>query len=65
MPEQTWRTVIDINLTGVWHTAKAGDPALRDGGRAASIILDPFRGRASMGVKNLAITWRPGMAGAG
>ena len=27
MPTQTWQDMIDVNLTGVWHTVKAGDPA--------------------------------------
>ena len=39
MPEQTWQDVIDVNLTGVWHTAKAAIPHLRAGGRGGSIIL--------------------------
>ena len=37
--EQAWRDVIDINLTGVWHTAKAAIPHLRAGGRGGSIVL--------------------------
>ena len=39
LPEQTWRDMIDINLTGVWHAAKAAIPHLIDGGRGGSIIL--------------------------
>ncbi len=39
LPEQTWQDVIDINLTGVWHTAKAAIPHLRADGRGGSIIL--------------------------
>jgi (+)-trans-carveol dehydrogenase len=39
MPEQTWRDMIDTNLTGVWHAAKAAIPHLRAGGRGGSIIL--------------------------
>jgi (+)-trans-carveol dehydrogenase/(-)-trans-carveol dehydrogenase len=31
--------MIDINLTGVWHAAKAAIPHLRAGGRSGSIIL--------------------------
>ncbi|GIF52690.1 SDR family mycofactocin-dependent oxidoreductase [Asanoa ferruginea] len=34
--EQQWADVIDINLTGVWHTAKAAIPVLADGG---SIVI--------------------------
>jgi (+)-trans-carveol dehydrogenase len=39
MPEQTWQDMIDIDLTGVWHAAKAAIPHLRAGGRGGSIIL--------------------------
>jgi (+)-trans-carveol dehydrogenase len=35
MPEQTWQDVIDINLAGVWHSAKAAIAHLRAGGAAA------------------------------
>ena len=31
--EGDWQDVIDINLTGVWHTAKAAIPHLTAGGR--------------------------------
>jgi (+)-trans-carveol dehydrogenase len=37
--EQTWRDVIDVNLTGVWHTVKAALPAMMDGGRGGAIVL--------------------------
>src|SRR5712671_7383298 len=39
LPEQTWQDVIDTNLTGEWHAAKAAIPHLRAGGRGGSIIL--------------------------
>jgi len=39
LPEQTWQDMIDINLTGVWHTAKAAIPHLRAGGHGGSMIL--------------------------
>jgi SDR family mycofactocin-dependent oxidoreductase len=39
LPEQTWQDVVDINLTGVWHAAKAAIPHLKAGGRGGSIIL--------------------------
>jgi (+)-trans-carveol dehydrogenase len=52
MPEQTWQDVIDINLTGVWHTAKAAIPHLRAGGRGGSIILTSSA-VGLKGVKNL------------
>src|SRR5258707_5495219 len=39
LPEQTWQDMIDTNLTGVWHAAKAAIPHLRAGDRGGSIIL--------------------------
>ncbi len=39
LAEQTWRDVIDVDLTGVWHAAKAAIPYLRAGERGGSIIL--------------------------
>jgi SDR family mycofactocin-dependent oxidoreductase len=39
LPEQTWQDVIDINLTGVWHTVKSAAPAMIAGGRGGSIAL--------------------------
>jgi (+)-trans-carveol dehydrogenase len=44
MSEQAWQDVIDINLTGVWHTAKAAIPHIRAGGRGGSIILTSSSG---------------------
>jgi len=37
--EQAWQNTIDVNLTGVWHTAKAAIPHLIAGGNGGSIIL--------------------------
>ncbi len=39
LPEALWQDMIDTNLTGVWHAAKAAIPHLRAGGRGGSIIL--------------------------
>jgi (+)-trans-carveol dehydrogenase/(-)-trans-carveol dehydrogenase len=39
MDDSVWQTMIDINLTGVWHTAKAAVPHLIAGGNGGSIIL--------------------------
>jgi (+)-trans-carveol dehydrogenase len=39
LAEQTWQDVIDTNLTGEWHAAKAAIPHLRAGGRGGSIIV--------------------------
>jgi (+)-trans-carveol dehydrogenase len=53
MDSKTWQDTIDINLTGVWLSAKAGIPHLIAGGRGGSIVLTSSVG----GVK--------GMEGAG
>ena len=37
--ESAWQTMLDINLTGVWHTTKAAIPHLIAGERGGSIIL--------------------------
>jgi (+)-trans-carveol dehydrogenase len=39
LAEATWQDMIDVNLTGVWHTAKAAIPHLIAGGRGGSIVL--------------------------
>jgi SDR family mycofactocin-dependent oxidoreductase len=39
MSEEVWQTMLDINLTGVWHTVKATVPQLIEGGRGGSIVL--------------------------
>lgn len=36
--ESDWQTMLDINLTGVWHTVKVALPHMR-GGKGGSIIL--------------------------
>lgn len=37
--DEQWRTVIDVNLTGTWHTIKATVPHIINGGQGGSIIL--------------------------
>jgi (+)-trans-carveol dehydrogenase len=39
LSEQTWQDMIDINLSGPWHTAKAAIGHLIAGGRGGSITL--------------------------
>ncbi len=39
LDEQTWNDVIDINLTGAWHTAKAVVPHIKAGGRGGSVVF--------------------------
>jgi SDR family mycofactocin-dependent oxidoreductase len=43
LDEATWQDMIDINLTGVWHTAKAAIPHLRAAG-GGSIVLTSSTG---------------------
>ncbi|MCU1558065.1 MAG: limC, partial [Microbacteriaceae bacterium] len=51
--DETWNTMIDVNLSGVWHTAKAAIPHLKAGGNGGSIILTSseagLRGYANAG----------------
>ena len=37
--EQAWRTVVDINLTGLWRTARVTVPHIIAGGRGGSVVL--------------------------
>ncbi|OBF87443.1 3-ketoacyl-ACP reductase [Mycobacterium sp. 852002-51163_SCH5372311] len=39
IPENIWQDMIDVNLSGVWKTVKAGVPHLIAGGRGGSIVL--------------------------
>jgi (+)-trans-carveol dehydrogenase len=39
LEEATWQDMIDVNLTGVWHAAKAAIPHLIADGRGGSIVL--------------------------
>lgn len=36
---ERWQTMLDVNLTGVWRTCKAGIPHVIDGGAGGSIVL--------------------------
>jgi SDR family mycofactocin-dependent oxidoreductase len=39
LDEPMWKDMIDVNLTGVWHTTKAAVPHLVEGGRGGSIVM--------------------------
>ena len=39
MPEEQWQNVIDVNLTGVFHTLSVSAPILIEQGRGGSIIV--------------------------
>ncbi|MER7975270.1 mycofactocin-coupled SDR family oxidoreductase [Agromyces sp. NPDC004153] len=44
IPDDHWTTMIDINLSGVWHTAKATIPHLRASGGGSIIITSSDAG---------------------
>jgi len=44
IPEDHWNTMIDINLSGVWHTAKAAIPHLKAAGGGSIIITSSDAG---------------------
>ncbi|MCE0764556.1 mycofactocin-coupled SDR family oxidoreductase [Pseudonocardia kujensis] len=52
LPEDEWRTMIDINLSGVWHTVKAAIPHIKAAGNGGSLVLTSsvagVRGYANM-----------------
>ncbi len=39
IPEEQWRDVIDVNLSGVWRTIKAAVPSMIEAGLGGSIIM--------------------------
>jgi (+)-trans-carveol dehydrogenase len=39
MDEDTWQTMIDVNLTGQWKTIKAAVPHIQAGGRGGSVVI--------------------------
>ena len=39
MDEETWQTMIDVNLTGVWKTVRASVPHVVAGGRGGSVVI--------------------------
>ncbi|SDE62284.1 SDR family mycofactocin-dependent oxidoreductase [Blastococcus fimeti] len=39
MDEETWQTMIDVNLTGVWKTLRASVPHIIAGGRDGSVVI--------------------------
>jgi (+)-trans-carveol dehydrogenase len=44
LSEQAWRDMIDVNLTGVWHTVKAAIPHLRAAGGGSIVITSSVAG---------------------
>ncbi|MBT2272240.1 mycofactocin-coupled SDR family oxidoreductase [Rhodococcus enclensis] len=47
LTSEYWSQMIDVNLTGVWHTAKAAIPHIRAGGNGGSMVLTS----SAMGVR--------------
>ncbi|WP_029429835.1 mycofactocin-coupled SDR family oxidoreductase [Blastococcus sp. URHD0036] len=39
MDEETWQTMIDVNLTGQWKTIRAAVPHIVAGGRGGSVVI--------------------------
>jgi SDR family mycofactocin-dependent oxidoreductase len=39
LDEATWQDMLDVNLTGVWHTAKAAIPRLIDADRGGAMVF--------------------------
>lgn len=50
LSEDSWRTMIDINLTGVFHTVKAAVPAMIAAGAGGSIVIT---GSCAVGIAHL------------
>ncbi len=44
LDDPTWQAMIDVNLTGVWHTAKAAIPHLRAAGGGSMILTSSTAG---------------------
>lgn len=53
LDEDMWHNMIDTNLTGVWHTAKATIPHLKAGGNGGSMIVTGSQG-SIVGFGNIA-----------
>jgi (+)-trans-carveol dehydrogenase len=51
LSDEAWRTMIDVNLTGVFHTVKAAVPAMIEAGQGGSIVMI---GSCAIGLQNLA-----------
>jgi len=39
MSEETWKTMLDVNLTGVWKSLKASVPHIIEGGRGGAVVI--------------------------
>jgi (+)-trans-carveol dehydrogenase len=48
LSEQSWQDMLDVNLTGVWHAAKAAIPHLRANGGGSIILTSSALGLMAM-----------------
>lgn len=48
LEEHQWQAVLDVNLTGAWHTAKAGIPHLRAAAGGAIVMISSTAGLMGM-----------------
>jgi NAD(P)-dependent dehydrogenase (short-subunit alcohol dehydrogenase family) len=48
-PPDDWREMLDVNLTGVWNTARAAAPTLEAGGGGSIIVIGSGLARVSAG----------------
>ncbi|MEK5769029.1 SDR family NAD(P)-dependent oxidoreductase, partial [Acinetobacter schindleri] len=44
MPESDWQTMLDVNLTGVWHTTRVTTPHLIARGGGALVLVSSIAG---------------------
>jgi SDR family mycofactocin-dependent oxidoreductase len=51
LDERAWHDMIDVNLTGVWHTVKAAVPHLRAAGGGSIVLTSSTAGL--MGMRNI------------
>jgi SDR family mycofactocin-dependent oxidoreductase len=48
MTENAWRTMLDVNLTGVWHTCRAAAPYLITRGSGAVVLTNSIAGLSGL-----------------
>jgi (+)-trans-carveol dehydrogenase len=63
LSETQWRDMIDVNLTGVWHTAKAAIPHLRAAGGGSMILTSSGLGLEGMPNVGHYVTAKHGIVG--
>ncbi len=63
MDERGWRDVIDVNLTGAWHTIKAAVPHLRESGGGAITITSSAAGLKATPHLGAYVTSKHGLVG--